>query len=71
MFWTRTFLFVNRFSKFLLHILRQTRWLIVLRKYFFYIWTAVKYLRKTIITHYETDFRIFSQKVATQLPNLT
>ena len=58
MFLTRTFLFVNRFSKFLLHILRQTRCLIVPRKYFFYIWTVVKYLRKTIITHYETDFSI-------------
>ena len=37
MFLTITFLFVNRFSKFLLHILRQTRCLIVPRKYFFYI----------------------------------
>ena len=56
MFLTRTFLFVNRFLKFLLHILRQTRCLIVPRKYFFYIWTVVKYLQKPIITHYETDF---------------
>ena len=31
------FLFVNRFSNFLLHILRQTRCLIVPRKYFFFI----------------------------------
>ena len=56
MFLTRNFLFVNRFFKFLLHILRQTRCLIVPRKYFFCIWTVVKYLQKPIITHYETDF---------------
>ena len=37
MFLTRTFLFVNRISKFLLHIWRQTRCLIVPRKYFIYI----------------------------------
>ena len=34
MFLTRSFLFVNRFSKFLLHILRQTNCSIVPRKYF-------------------------------------
>ena len=37
MFLTRTFLFANRFSKFLLHNLRQTRCSLVPRKYFFYI----------------------------------
>ena len=34
MFLARTFLFVNRFSNFLLHILRQSKCLIVPRKYF-------------------------------------
>ena len=40
----------------MLHNLRQTRCLIVPRKYFSTL-TVVKYLRKTLITHYETDFR--------------
>ena len=72
MFLTSTLLFVNRFSKFLLHILRQTRCLIVPRKYFFYIRTVVKYMRKTIITHYETDFNsIVTCSVGWLIWNLT
>ena len=51
MFLTRTFLFVNRFLKFLLHILRQTSCYIVPRKIFLLHLNSCKISAKN---HYHT-----------------
>ena len=65
-FLTRMILFVNRFSKFLLHIFRQTKCQIVARKDFILALTVAKYLQKPLSETrkhaVEMDFTIMVKK---------